>query len=315
MRMTMKALALGLFASGILAGCILGAGTGTVTIGMTDAPIDTANVKEVDVVVVDIQYNLSTGSQDNWRSFEDFNGPKTIDLLSKTDGAAEVLGTLSLPAGQYNQIRFILEAPEEGAAGEAAGSRIVFQDDSAYPLFVPSADKTGFKAVNAFQVPVNGDVKIMADFDLRRAVRTTTRYGGTTYILRPALRLVVEDEAGSICGKVTAMPALKVAVFAYENGTYAASEAAIPAEDSTDTTQFAGAVTSAVVKQNPTTGDWCYVLPFLTAGTYDLVVASMDPVASVYYSVNGFVADVAVESGIKTTADFDYSTLSTAVLP
>jgi hypothetical protein len=315
MERIVKAFGIGLAAVVIFWGCALGGDQGTVTVGMTDAPIDVASVKEVDIVVTDIQYNLSSGSEDNWKSFDDFAGPRTIDLLSKTDGAAEVLGTLALPAGQYNQIRFMLAAPEEGTAGDTSGSRIVFNDASAYPLYVPSADKTGFKAVNAFQVPVNGDVKIMVDFDLRRAVRTTTRYGGVTYALRPALRLIVENEAGSIFGKVASMPSEKVAVFAYANGTYAASEADLPAVDSTDTTQFANSVTSAVVKLDGTTGDWRYTLPFLSAGIYDLVVASMDPATEAYYAVDGYIPDIVVESDARTTADFDFSALSTAALP
>ena len=39
-------------------------------------------------------------------------------------------------------------------------------------------------------------MSITADFDLRRSIRTTDRHSATTYVMRPTLRLVVENEAG-----------------------------------------------------------------------------------------------------------------------
>jgi hypothetical protein len=299
-----------------VAGCSLFGEKGTVTISLTDAPIDAASVKGVYITVSEIQYNLSTGGEDNWRTFENFLGPRTIDLLSKTDGVAEALGTLAMPAGQYNQIRFMLDAPEEGTGLTAKPpSYILFKDDSWAALFIPSADKTGFKAVSAFQVPVNGNVSITADFDLRRSIRTTNRHSALTYLMRPTLRLVVENEAGRITGKGTNLPVgHTVAVFAYADGTYAAAEATPPAADSTSTTQFAGTVTSATLKLDAATGDWRYVLAFLAAGTYDLVVASFDPATQTWYTVKGYIPDVVVSAGQATAADFDWDTIP-ATLP
>ena len=298
-----------------LAGCSLFGEKGTVTISLTDAPIDVASVKEVNITVSEIQYNLSTGGADNWRTFTDFQGPRTIDLLSKTDGVAEVLGALALPAGQYNQIRFMLDAPEDGTSVTAKpSSYILFNDDSWAALFIPSADKTGFKAVNAFQVPVNGNVSITADFDLRRSIRTTGRHSATTYLMRPTLRLVVENEAGRITGKGANLPVGQtVAVFAYADGTYTAAEATPPAADSTSTTQFAGTVTSATLKLDAASGEWRYVLAFLAAGTYDLVVASCDPATETWYTVKGCIPDVVVSAGQATAADFDWNTIPAAL--
>ena len=158
-------------------------------------------------------------------------------------------------------------------------------------------------------------MSITADFDLRRSIRTTDRHSATTYVMRPTLRLVVENEAGRITGKGTNLPVGQtVALFAYADGTYKPAEATPPTKDSTNTTQFPGTVTSATLKLDAATGDWRYVLAFLAAGTYDLVVASCDRATETWYTVKGYIPDVVVNAGQATAADFDWDTIP-ATLP
>ncbi len=157
--------------------------TGTLKLYLSDAPIDTQNVTGVYITVNEIQYHLDG----QWITCEEFEGPKTYDLLELTGGKSALLGELTLPAGNYTQIRFMLDIPEKGSQTANPGCYIEFADNSTEPLFAPSGEKTGYKAIGHFEVPVNGTVEVTADFDVRKAVVVA----GSSYILKPTIKLIV----------------------------------------------------------------------------------------------------------------------------
>lgn len=286
----------------VLFGCTMG-DTGTIQLSITDAPIvDDDSVTGVYVTFEGVEYNRNG----EWEQMNGFDGPRTIDLLSLTRGNSELLGLLTLPAGTYEQIRFIVSAVDEGTGTPSNAETWISRDDNATyddgvddPLFVPSGAQTGYKAQaeEPFDVAANATVEITADFDLRRAV---VELGSTgTYILKPVLRLVVENQAGSISGDVTNNTGNDLVVFAYEDGTFTASEADDPSTD--DGSRYPNAVVSALIDA---TEDPDYVLAFLSAGTYDLVIAQYDPTTGEYVAGSGDavdVEDVVVTSGEVTT--------------
>lgn len=285
-----------------LFGCTMG-DTGTIRLSVTDAPIvDDDSVTGVYVTFEGVQYNRNG----EWEQMNGFEGPRTIDLLSLTRGNSELLGMLTLPAGTYEQIRFLVSAVAEGSGTPSnAGTWINRDDNATYndgvdnPLFVPSGSQSGYKAQadEPFDVAANATVEITADFDLRRAV--VERGATGTYILKPVLRLIVENQAGSISGDVTNNTGNDLVVFAYEDGTFAASEADDPTTD--DGSRYPNAVVSALIDPAE---DPDYVLAFLGAGTYDLVIAQYDPATGEYVAGSGDavdVEDVVVTSGGVTT--------------
>ncbi|MBN1837414.1 MAG: DUF4382 domain-containing protein [Spirochaetales bacterium] len=272
--------------------------TGTVRLSLTDAAVDNPAIDGVWLTIGEIQYNLG-GDDSLWQSFDDFEGPQAINLMDYQNGLAYQLGNLELPSGQYNQIRFLLDIPDQGvkAPPVTPGCRITFNDGTPdAPLFVPSGLQTGYKAVGSFTVPVNATVDITADFDLHKALRLTAN--GERYLLQPTIRLIVNNQAGAIAGTVVNLPAEQVKLLAYADATYDPSEAAALPE------QFPGSVTSAEV--NPATHT--YKIAFLAAGTYDLVVATVDPVTTTLL-VQGFVPDLTVESEQTTHQDIDMNAL------
>ena len=280
---------------------------GTMSLSLTDAPIDADNVSGVYITINEIQYNRSAdGDQDDgsWVTMEEFEGPGKYNLLELTGGESALLGELVLPAGQYNQIRFMLDIPEQGGQAAAApsnpGCYIEYGDGTTEALFVPSGGQTGYKATGAFQVPENGTVEITADFDARKAVVSAGASGLT--ILKPTIRLVVENEAGRIAGTVSGYTAGNdLVVYAYEDGAYdAAVETADPAEGES---RFPNAVTSSKVGTDGAYGLW-----FLAAGTYDVVVAEYDN--DTFVEAAELASDVAVEAATKTTQDIDASSLN-----
>ena len=267
---------------------------GTLTLSMTDAPIDTDGITGVYITVTGIQYNLNG----DWVTADEFEGPKSFNLLDLTRGESELLGSFELNAGSYNQIRFLLDIPNMGQGNVGnPGCYIMFNDQSTEPLFVPSGAQSGYKAVGNFDVPVNGSVAVTADFDVRKAVVLT---GSGKYILKPTIRLVVDNQAGSINGTVAnRADDDKLIVYAYAAGTYSDMEL-IPTD--TETQKFANAISSDVVDDSN-----LFRIAYLAPGSYDLVVTTIDSEGLV--TVEGIVSSVAVESNKATNVLVDMQNL------
>jgi hypothetical protein len=211
-----------------------------------------------------------------------------------------LLGELVLPGGHYNQIRFILDAPEMGQDPINPGCYIEFADNSTEPLFVPSGNTTGFKAVGEFTVPINGTVEITTDFDVRKSVHLAASH----YILWPTIRTVVNNEAGRISGVITNNSTYTdIIVFAYEDGTWADTEDDEPVYPAS---RFPNAVNSGKMCD-----DGHYTIPFLAAGTYDLAVAGYD--GADFGEVLGFISDVVVENNHTTHQNIDTDALEASL--
>jgi hypothetical protein len=295
MKTSVKLVSLGLaFSSLVFSGCSKEEnGNGTVQLQITDAPIDASNVSGVYLTITGIEYHLNG----KWQTYHEFQGPVKLNLLDLQSGKVASLGDFASQAGKYDQVRFMLDIVDEKDSDPAnPACYISFLDGSIKPLKVPSGQETGYKAKGKFTVPMNGSVTITADFDVRKAVVHT---GSGKYILKPAIRLVVNDQAGRIKGQLTnTTSSSAIVVHAYESGSYK--------DDETTSGEhgFANAVTSAKVKG--TSGE--YTLAFLAAGKYDLVVVGTDDQGN-FTKVLGTVKSVSVESGKATKLD-----ISTAAL-
>ncbi len=255
-----------------LASC--GQSQAVIAFSITDAPIDPSIVKEVDLTVSSIGVNENGAAMPAESSWIEtvVDPPVTLNLLDLQNGFTAALGDLVLRGGtQVNQIRLGVDSLV-----------IVEADDTVHEAVLPSA--TGFKIVNAFQVPLTGEIGVSIDFDVRKSVFSAA--GG--YFVKPAMRAVVDGEAGRISGSVGSTGA--VAVYAYADGTYADAEA-VPAEDGTT---FQGAYSATLVKDDGT-----YVLAFLEPGVYDLYAVDVPG------TVVGSIQDIAVIAD-RTTENQDF---------
>lgn len=246
-----------------------GTETGRVTLSITDAPVTAEGLIGVYITFSEITVNVA--GTEEWQSLAFFEDGFTLNLLDLSEGVTELLAAeVELPAGQINQMRFILDAAEEGdLPGTESGCYLEYIGGITYPLRVPSGSESGFKAVNSFDVPINGDVRVTADFDIRKSLV----YSGGIYKLKPVIRLIVDDEAGKINGRLIVNDeSLKYSVYAYEAGSYTDDEITADSEG----VQFASAVSStyACIPEGET--ELRYMLAFLAEGEYDLIVASHD---------------------------------------
>ncbi len=270
--------------------------TGTLKLSITDAPIDSDGITGVFITVTEVQYHTD---ESGWKVFEDYEGPRSFNLLDLQRGESELLGSFEMEAGTYTQIRFMLDAPAMGMGQHAnPGCYLEFKDGTTQNLFVPSGAQTGYKAVGKFTVPMNGEVEVTADFDVRKSVVKAGASG--KYLLKPTIRLVVDNQAGQIAGGVSNIPEGKdVVVYSYKEGTYDASEADDP---DVEETRFPNAVSSDMVD-----GEGAYHLAYLAPGTYDLVVVAT--VDGEFEEVLGIVEDILVESKKTTSVQIDIEEL------
>jgi hypothetical protein len=275
-----------------------GGGSGTLSLGLTDAPLDELNnVEGVYITFTEIRYHRSG---DGWQVFEGYEGNQTFNLLDYTEGNIATLGNMVLPAGHITQLRFILDAPvDDGNIPANPGTYIKYDDNSTTPLYVPSGAQTGIKIIGNYNVPANGTIFLTLDFDVRKSI---VQHGNGNYHLKPTVRVIVNDEAGDINGTiVNNSGSTELKVFAYEDGSYTASEAA---DDNNDSIRFENALTSTNVN-----GDGTFKVALLGQGSYDLVVTGYT--GGLFDTVLGYVNDVAVTSGETTTLTLDTATLDT----
>ena len=270
---------------------------GTLTLSITDAPIDMSSVNAVYLTINEIHYNKNG---QNWMSFEGFEGPQKFNILELTRGESALLGSFEMDAGTYTQLRFILDAPDFGTPNPTnPGCYIEFNDGTEQPLFVPSGHETGWKAVGAFKVPSNGEVSVTADFDARKSVME--QGANDFYILKPTIRLMVDNQAGQIAGGITNIPeGVDIIVYGYDDGTYTQEEAEEPVSDTI--ARFPNAVTSDISCEEDN-----YHLAYLAPGTYDLIVTSA--IDGEFQEVKGIIENVVVESKKTTNQPIDLSSL------
>ncbi len=189
-------LLVGVAAALAAAGCEGGAEFGQLSVRLTDAPA--SNVASATVWMSRV-YLVGTGEQ----PFTISDAKQQFDLLQLQNGVTAELGSASIPVGDYEQLRLVVESAEVTLA---AG--MTFADGSSTKMVkVPSGAQSGIK-VN-FGGPVHihpGQTIIVVDFDVsRNFVFTGDRNHPNSVLFTPLLHATAMDVAGSIAG--TSSPA------------------------------------------------------------------------------------------------------------
>lgn len=165
-----------------------GSATGTMSLGLTDAPTDMFT--KVNITFTGVTLKPDDGDTVQFT----FDSPKTLDLLTLHSGvSAALLEDKEVPAGHYNWIRLTLDEDKLKA----------YNGDTEYKLVVPSGGQTGLKLVNGFTVAEGGGNNFTIDFDVRKSiVEPKGSPQGADYFLKPALRLIDNLQVGSVTGDV-----------------------------------------------------------------------------------------------------------------
>lgn len=158
-------------------------GTGSVRFHLTDAPA--CGYDEVNVTVERVRVHRSATAGANEAGWSELvlTPARRIDLLDLTNGVLAELGTLSLPAGSYTQVRLVL-APN--TAGNPLANSVWPTGGSEQPLTTPSAQQSGSKIQANFSVAADQVADLVLDFDACRSLVVAGNSG--QILLKPVIR-------------------------------------------------------------------------------------------------------------------------------
>lgn len=241
---------LGLVAAATLVACGGGGGDGgaapqgTLQLSMTDAPACYEHVM-VNVAKVRVHMSDNTNTADGdgeWREIVPPNAPVLVDLVNLTNGQLKELGSTTVPAGEYHQIRLVLAD---------TGNSVTPIGGTAQELKTPSGQQSGLKIKADFTVLANTVNDFLMDFDACKSIVLT---GNGKYILKPVVRLSAKP-TGSIQGFVSA---------------------SVPTSTSTTATLSAISVSAQqngnVVRSTIPDANGKFILAYLPTGTYTVVI-------------------------------------------
>ncbi len=265
----------------------------TLSLDLTDAPVDGAT--EVVVEFTGVELKPSGGP-----AFSiDFDAARQIDLLAlQGTNAANLLDDVEVEAGSYQWMRL-----KVNAEANTMDSFISFEDGSSFSLTVPSGNETGLKLVRGITVTQGSHASFVIDFDLRKSVVDPVGRVDD-YFLKPALRLIDNNEAGHIQGTVTNAIAESeacsngVVVYTYEGLD-------IVADDEGSQTP---PLTSANVEFNNADSTYDYTVGYLSPADYTLAITcqAADDLAETDEDIEFIVSiNATVIADQTTTANFE----------
>ena len=255
--------------------------TGTVNTSITDPPTCSAQVSHVYVTIAKVTAHINANASptdSGWQTIVDLTGsPKQIDLLSlaNTTCLLTQLGSTTLPAGKYQQIRLYLlsntpsaggATPSPNACGSTSFNCVVPSGGSAQTLLLSSESQTGIKIPSSqitsggLTVSLGQAVDLNIDFN---TCESLVHEGNGQWRLKPVLHAgEVGTTNNAISGKVidsqTQQPI---------NQALVSLEQPDPSNSSID-----------IVTDGTTTdanGNFSFC-PLLAGATYDVVVTKED---------------------------------------
>ena len=231
----------------LLSACGGGGGddSGTLRLALTDAPACGFDRVDVTVQKVRVHKSGSANEADDGWSEVVLNPAKRVDLLSLTNGALAELGQTPLPAGKYNQMRFVL-APND-AANPLANS-VTPTGGVETAVSTPSGAQSGLKMNVDIQVEADKVADFALDFD---TCRSFVRLGNSGYVLKPVIAVIprISDAVTRVTGQV----ALPIA---------------------TSATSVSLQLNGQPVRSTPPDSTGRFVLYPVPVGVYDLVITA-----------------------------------------
>ena len=154
-----------------------GSGTGILRVQLKDAPFPYDSVQKVDIFVVRVDARLAaadsgvaatavsddSASVGGWTTIARPN--QKFDLLTLRGGAVAALGQDTIPAGNYNGFRLVID-PSQSSITLKGG--MILSGTSTPSVTFPSASRTGIKVNLTQGIPVGEDSTstMVLDFDL-----------------------------------------------------------------------------------------------------------------------------------------------------
>lgn len=161
--------------------------TANLIVGITDAPIDSA--EEVNVTFTKIE--IAQGEDDDAEWITYFEGSQSLNLLDFQNGEVFSFPQVELGLGDYGQIRLFLSA-------EDGDNTIVIDGETHNLSYNAGVTNTGLKLVGGFSLVEGVDTALTIDFDARKSIVVTGNPSNPSYNLKPTIKLIQEDLTGNI---------------------------------------------------------------------------------------------------------------------
>lgn len=272
--------------------------TGTLTIAITDSPIDEASA-------VFLQINgLSLYDANGAQSEITFEEPKLIDVLALQGGLSEtILSDYPVKAGDYAYVTFDLDlnASYVVTADGNRGLTLSNQRGAISTLidfFVNDASASA--PITRFSIGEGANTHITFDFDLRKSI--FQEQGSSLLSFSPAIRSVLTAQAGSISGTIDANQ-FNSSCVAADSAVYAFSGHNATLKDIRGNTDDPISTANIVQTQSA----YAYTLAFLPEGDYTITLAcnttndAVDTTDPINFSSR---ANVSVNMGQVSTFNF-----------
>jgi hypothetical protein len=276
--------------------------SGTLSLALTDAPLDSVNA--VVIQFSGVAFKRVGSDPETVAALNP--SPQSIDLLQYRDGrVAMLLPNATLPSGNYEWVRLIIDN-----APNVRDSYVTLDGGAECELRVPSGAESGLKLNRGFTLPAAGTVALTVDFDLRQSIHAPPGQSGSGlnctqgYMLRPTLRLVDNANVGAIAGKVDAAlitAGCKPAVYVYQGASVVPDDieetsAATPDVDPYATTPIA-VVTGALTHS--------YRIAFVPPGDYTVAFTCSGDDPAVDETLTFLpTKNATVQTNLVATADF-----------
>ncbi len=248
-------------------------GSGTLAVRITDGPDSAAQHVWVTLTKVAVSSSDTAGSEDNSWTSVTLPSPMTFDLNALANGGlSDVVANITLPAGNYKQIRLILAGSDEALTDSAVAAGLVYNDQVDYlddngvltkaPLEIAQA-KQGISLHGDFVVTVGQSLNLAIEFDAGNDVVPFRSANTTAFTMVPALKYFDLAASGAVIGKVDTSACNALATNPCAN---LMAKAEAPSAD--------GSV-HAVKRWTSVAADGSFVLyplPASVGQTYDLVV-------------------------------------------
>jgi hypothetical protein len=166
-----------------------GPGTGTLSVSLMDAPVDT--VREVNVRITGMQAKPRNGAP---ITLPLVTAPFTADLLRLTDqNAAILVNEAALAAGSYEWLEMDVAADFDNVPDSYVINNAGGQEE----LRVPSGR---VRLVSGFDVPENRAVRLLFDWSVRHGLVDPPGQAG--FLLKPAFRMLEVTGYGLLRGTI-----------------------------------------------------------------------------------------------------------------
>lgn len=233
--------------------------TSNLTIGITDAPIDSAD--EVNVTFTKIEIAMGEDDDAEWLTY--FEGTQSINLLDFQNGDVFNFPEVELELGDYGQIRLFLSADE-------GDNTIVIDGETHNLAYNSGVANTGLKLVGGFSLEDGVDTSLTIDFDARKSIVVKGGPNNPTYNLKPTIKLIQENTTGNI---LISNAEADTTYYIYDSETDVTGEESVTDEND-DVVPYNNAVLSAI---SYTEGEDIVVkLAYVPFGTYKVYKSSYD---------------------------------------